>query len=92
MRVRNPEDIARARKRRGFTQRELGYLCGCSQTTIWMLESGRMPTLSEDLALLIAKRLDVHYELLFDLRELAVPKVSPVTGDTRSTQREAVTS
>ncbi len=68
MRVREPQALRRWRERRSLTQRDLAYLCKCSQNAIYLLESGRMATLSEDLALTIAKRLDVPWEDLFEAR------------------------
>lgn len=72
MRVKSSESLRRWRKRRSFSQRELATLVDCSQNTISLLEKGGpdgMTTLSEDLALEIARRLDVPWEELFELRE-----------------------
>ena len=61
--------IKRARKRRRLTQRELAFLARpCSQTAIYLLENGKMPTLSDELAQRIADRLDVDLEDLFEAR------------------------
>jgi putative transcriptional regulator len=54
--------IARQRKRKDLTQRQLAFLVGTSQTTIYLLETGGMRTLTEKLALAIAKRLDLPWE------------------------------
>lgn len=84
MRVRDPQALKRWRERRGLSQRELAYLCRCSQNAISLLEKGTMQTLSEDLALTIARRLDVPWEDLFETRkDPGVRRVSPVTGDAR---------
>lgn len=70
MRVKDGAAIRRRRQRRGLSQRDLAFLCRpCSQTTIYLLETGRMTTLSEALAVRLAKRLDVTVEALFDERE-----------------------
>lgn len=69
MQVKDPAAIRRLRKRRKLTQRELAFLCRCSQNSISLLEKGDMLTLSEDLALEIAERLDVPWEDLFVARE-----------------------
>ena len=67
MRVRDGAALRSRRQRMGLSQRELAYLCRpCSQTTIYLLETGRMPTLTPELAVRIAKRLDVSVESLFD--------------------------
>lgn len=68
MQVKDPEVIARWRKRRQLSQRDLAFLCRCSQNAISLIERGALPTLSEDLALTIAKRLDVPWEDLFVAR------------------------
>ncbi len=69
MRVKDGAAIRRRRQRQGLSQRDLAYLCRpCSQTTIYLLESGRMTTLSEALAVRLAKRLDVAVDVLFDER------------------------
>ena len=69
MRVRDGAALRSRRQRMGLSQRELAYLCRpCSQTTIYLLETGRMATLSTELAVRIAKRLDVRLDALFDER------------------------
>ena len=61
--------LGRARKRARLTQRELAFLARCSQTTIYLLETGRMTTCSDDLALRIVDRLPVDLEDVFLPRE-----------------------
>jgi transcriptional regulator with XRE-family HTH domain len=74
MKVKDGAVLRHRRQRMGLSQRELAYLCRpCSQTTIYLLETGRMQTLSTELAVRIAKRLDVGIETLFDDRQAAVP-------------------
>lgn len=68
MKVKDRESLIRWRKRRDFTQRDLAMLCRCSQNTISLLERGGMTTLSDDLALTIAARLQVPWEDLFEVR------------------------
>lgn len=69
MQVKDPATIKRWRKHRRFTQRELAFLCRCSQNTISLIENGGLLTMSEDLALEIAYRLDVPWEDLFSRRD-----------------------
>lgn len=71
MRVRDAERLRTWRKRRGLSQRDLAYLARCSQNAISLIEQGKLLTLSEDLALEIARRLDVPWEDLFEPRESA---------------------
>lgn len=60
------------RKRRRFSQRDLAGLARCSQNTISLIETGGMKTISDELALRIADRLDVDVEVLFVAREASV--------------------
>jgi transcriptional regulator with XRE-family HTH domain len=83
MQVRDREALKRWRLRRDLTQRQLGFLVGTSQTTIYLLESGGMRTLSEKLALQLARRLDVPWEDIFEAKEAS--RMSIVTTDARST-------
>lgn len=76
------QPLARARKRARLTQRELAFLARCSQTTIYLLENGRMDTCSDDLALRIVDRLPVDLEDAFEARALV--SVPSVTTDTVS--------
>ncbi|NUO59022.1 MAG: helix-turn-helix transcriptional regulator [Hamadaea sp.] len=69
MQVKDPDVITRWRKRRQLSQRDLAFLCRCSQNAISLIELGKMRTLSEDLAVAIAKRLDVPWEDLFAARD-----------------------
>ncbi|WP_157884105.1 helix-turn-helix transcriptional regulator [Arthrobacter alpinus] len=77
MKVKDPAKLRRKRMNRKYSQRDLAFLVKRSQNTIHLLETGGMKTLSEDLALLIAARLDVEWEDYFDLEEHeVVPKVT----------------
>ncbi|MFR9767105.1 helix-turn-helix transcriptional regulator [Nocardia sp. SC052] len=77
MRIKDPAALRRWRKQKRYTQRELGMLVRRSHTTIYALETGRMKTVTEDLAISIAARLDVPWEELFTAHEdLALPEVS----------------
>lgn len=69
MKVKNGETLRRWRKRKDYSQRDLAALVKCAQNTISLLETGQMITLSEDLAMQIARRLDVPWEELFEARE-----------------------
>lgn len=88
MRVKDPAQIRRWRKQRHFTQRDLAYLVRRSQATIWQLESGRLKTISEDLAVAIAARLDVPWEDLFEAH-VAVRMAEMASGE-RADQHAAV--
>ena len=69
MRVREAAALRRRRERLGLTQRELAFLARpCSQTTIHLLETHKMTTLTEELAMRIARRLDLPLEALFEDR------------------------
>lgn len=69
MRIKDPAAIRRWRKQRHFSQRDLAFLVRRSQTTIFLIEKGELRTLSEDLAIAIAARLDVPWEDLFAAEE-----------------------
>ncbi|WP_432679217.1 helix-turn-helix transcriptional regulator [Rhodococcus pyridinivorans] len=79
MKLKDPDQLQRWRKRRDLKQWELAVLSGCTQQTISLLETGKMTTLSEDLANKIAKRLDLPWEELFMACE--APVVSVMTND-----------
>ena len=70
MRVKDPAQIRRWRKQRHFTQRDLAHLVRRSQTAIYALETGRLPTITEDFAIAVAARLDVPWEDLFEAHEV----------------------
>ena len=77
MKVKDPAKLRRKRMNRKYSQRDLAFLVKRSQNTIHLLETGGMKTLSEDLVLLIAARLDVEWEDYFDLEEHEVmPRVT----------------
>ena len=75
MKVKDPAALRRWRKQRRYTQRELALLVRRSHTTIYSLETGKLRTISEDLAVAIAARLDVPWDELFTAEE-AAPAVS----------------
>ncbi|WP_343317737.1 helix-turn-helix transcriptional regulator [Arthrobacter sp. TMP15] len=76
MKVKDPAALRRKRLNRKYSQRDLAFLVKRSQNAIHLIETGGMKTLSEDLALLIAARLDVDWEDYFTLEEHEVmPKV-----------------
>ena len=80
MRVREGAALRRRRERLGLSQRELAFLARpCSQTTIYLLETRKMTTLTEELARRIARRLDVPLEALFEDRA-SVPLHPSATG------------
>ncbi|WP_082899993.1 helix-turn-helix transcriptional regulator [Rhodococcus phenolicus] len=82
MKVKDPEKIRRWRRRRGLNQDQLAYLTGCTQQAISVIETGKMTTLSEELALAIAKHVECPWEDLFDAHESTV--VSIMTNDQQS--------
>lgn len=86
MRVIDPQRIANARKRAGYTQYELAALCRCTQAAISGLETGNMRRCSEDLAKTVAKWLDRDMEELFEAHEGA--RVERVTNASRSKRRD----
>ena len=65
MQVIDPGKIRRRRKSKHFSQRELAYLVRRSQSTIYLIETGKLRNISEDLACSIAARLDLDVEDLF---------------------------
>lgn len=77
MRVKDPAALRRRRKNKRFSQEDLAHLVRRSQNTISLLELGKMKTLSEDLAVAIAARLECDWEDLFDLEEA---EVAPMVG------------
>jgi len=85
MKVKDPDQIKRWRVRRKLLQTELAFLASCTQQTISLIETGKMTSLSEDLALSIAKKLDVPWEDLFTAHE--DPATSTVTSDAHSKRR-----
>ncbi len=77
MRVIDPAALRRKRINQRFSQRDLAGLVRRSQAAIHQLETGKMKTLTEDLALLIAARLFTDWEDLFILEEHeVVPRVT----------------
>ena len=82
MKVKDPERVQRWRKRRELTQDQLAYLADCTQQTISLIETGKMSTLSEELALAIAKHVGCPWEDLFVVHESTV--VSMATSEQHS--------
>ena len=66
MRVRDAGAIQRWRQRRGFSQRDLAHLVGCSQAAISLIERGGLATVSEELSQKLAVRLQVPWDDLFE--------------------------
>lgn len=87
MKVKDPDQLKRWRNRRRLNQRDLAYLSKCSQTTIYLLETGRMTTLSSELARRIADRLDVPWEDLFEDKQ-SFDKSAVTTGVRTAGQNE----
>ncbi|MFE2995058.1 helix-turn-helix transcriptional regulator [Nocardia sp. NPDC059246] len=70
MQVRDGKQIRRWRMQRRYSQRELAFLVQRSQSTIHLIETGKLRQISEDLAVAIASRLDVPWADLFDAHEI----------------------
>lgn len=83
MRVKDPAQLRRKRLNQKFSQRDLAGLVRKSQTTIYLLESGKLPTITEELALLISARLFTDWEDLFLLEENEIAPI--VTSAVHST-------
>lgn len=88
MRVKDGGQVRRWRKQRRFSQRELAFLVRRTQSTIYLIETGKLRSISEDLAIAIAARLDVPWEDLFDAHEVEV--VAEVAHGARSMVHGAV--
>jgi transcriptional regulator with XRE-family HTH domain len=82
MRVKDPSLLRERRVRRRLTQRELAFLVRRSQATVWQLESGRLRTVSPQLARAIADRLDTPCSDLFEPRPAHDGPDDPTTPDT----------
>jgi DNA-binding XRE family transcriptional regulator len=90
MRRKDPQALKRARKRSGYTQRELAYLAKCSHAMIYLLEKEGprgIDTCSEELAESICSRLHVDVEDLFERR--ASPGRRRVTTGKPETSHDA---
>lgn len=84
MEVVDQDRLAIARRRAGFTQRELAALCRCTQAAISGLETGAMKRCSEDLAKAIARWVDRDVEELFERRDDSrLRRVTNAAGSTR---------
>lgn len=75
MRVRDQDKLRRTRKERDLTQRQLGALCNVTGTTIYLIETGQLPSVTEDLAILLVKRLGLPLEDVFDTGKAAAAPV-----------------
>jgi putative transcriptional regulator len=69
MRVKDGGQVRRWRKQKRYSQRELAYLVRRTQSTIYLIEVGKLRDISEDLAISIAARLDVPWEDLFEAHD-----------------------
>ena len=81
MYVIDPPKLQRRRKTKGLTQADLAIFGRCTQQYISILESGRDRDCSEEIALRIAKALDVELEDYFEARE--VVRMPSVATDSR---------
>ncbi|MCQ9367381.1 helix-turn-helix domain-containing protein [Brevibacterium sp. 91QC2O2] len=88
MKVKDPAMIRRKRKNRQYSQRDLAFLCKRSQAAIYQIEKGTLPTITEDFGLLLAARLGVDWEDLFELEEAEFkPKVTNQAHATNKSPR-----
>lgn len=84
MKVKDPAQMQRARKRAGYTQYDLAALARCTQATISALETGAMRGCSEDLATTICKWVDRDLEDLFERHDGSrVRRVTNAAGSVR---------
>lgn len=84
MKVKEPPILAKARIRKGYSQYDLAALCKCSQAAISGLETGNMPSCSEDLAKAVAKWLDRDVDELFTRHDGSrVARVTNAAGSRR---------
>ena len=88
MRVKDPAALRRRRKNKRFSQEDLAHLVRRSQNTISLLELGKMKTLTEDLAVAIAARLECDWEDLFVLEESEVAPMAR-SSESRTGDQEA---
>lgn len=82
------DEARQARKARRWSQRELGDLCDCSHTMIYLLEKGLRTRISEDLAMRLAKELQFDWRRAFSkTAPTGVPKTvdAPRSVDNLST-------
>ncbi|CAM3808196.1 helix-turn-helix transcriptional regulator [Tsukamurella ocularis] len=71
MQVKSGDQIRRRRQSMRYSQRELAYLVRRSQNTIHLIETGKLRSISEDLAIAIAARLGRDWDELFEAHEAA---------------------
>lgn len=77
MQVKDGRQVRRWRMQRRFSQRELAFLVRRTQSTIHLIETGKLRQISEDLAVAIAARLDVPWDDLFEAHEVEpLPQVA----------------
>lgn len=85
MYVVDPGKLRRRRKSKGLSQNQVAVLSRCTQQYVSILESGRDRDCSEDIALRIAKALDVDVEDYFEARE--VVRIPAVATDSRESRK-----
>lgn len=85
MKVRNGSVVKTCRLEKRWTQRDLSALCRCSQTTIYLIETGKLVNIKPELAVKIARQLGVPMEVLFEAKEAS--SRSGLTTDPRDTGR-----
>ena len=71
MQVKDPAQIQRRRKAKHYSQRDLAHLVRRSQNTISLIETGKLRSISEELAIALAARLERDWEELFTEHEVA---------------------
>lgn len=80
--VKDPSKLRIRRRAKGLTQAQIAVFGRCTQQYISKLESGSDRDCSEDIALRIAKALDVDVEDYFEAREvIRTPVVATASRD-----------
>lgn len=84
MKVKDPLPLRKGREAQGYSQRDLAALCRCTQAAISALETGKMTSCSEDLAVTICHWIKRDLEEAFVApRSADVASVTTAPGDTR---------
>lgn len=82
MLIKDPDDLKKARRKRGYTQVELAGLCRVTQQYISAMERGSDKDISDNVAYRICKWLDVDVDYLFE--EKKVIRTSRVATPSRA--------
>lgn len=88
--VKNPGQFRFLRKARHMEQWQLAGACGVKQQTVSQIETGRLKSISDDLAFMFARILDAQWQELFS-RE-SMPGVTSAAHSTDQSEDEDVAS